>query len=357
MTAARRSVAALLSFLALGAAASAQQPLADAVYNDLNDAVIRHQIAAGSAEFAAAANDLVEAISAYCATGADADLATAHTVFHAAYDRWMAIGWVNFGPQTLLMRSVRVHFWPDSRNALGRQLAGVLTSPRPDLLEPPVLGRASVALQGLPALERLLFEATPVADDAYACDLAVAVAGNVQGIAADLSASWADDDQLASVLPAGAALAANLFQSIHDQLELIVARKVAPVLGETAADARPRLAENWRSGRAMRNIAVNLAAVLGVVQNGDATGFADVLRESAGRPDAAAAVSDALEEAVASAPIVDGCGIAADGRAGGFLLSNGLGSVWRYNPADGMLRQLSASQAPVAHWDNHLTAI
>ena len=62
-------------------------------------------------------------------------------------------------------------------------------------------------------------------------------------------------------------------------------------------------------------------------------------------------------EVVSSAAVVDGCGIAANGRPGGFLLSNGLGGLWQHNLADGVLRQLSVSQAPVAHWDNHLTAI
>ena len=60
---------------------------------------------------------------------------------------------------------------------------------------------------------------------------------------------------------------------------------------------------------------------------------------------------------LASVTVADGCGIAADGRAGGFVLSSGLGGLWRYHVPSQDLRQLSAVREPVAQWDNHLTAV
>ena len=300
---AKRYLAAVVAVLPLLTVppGGAQQPLPDAVYEDVNQAVIRDQIVPAAEAMAAAADGLEADLQAYCAAPDASRLERARAAFHAAYDRWMTLGWVSFGPQALHMRAVRMHFWPDSRNTLGRQLAGVLNAPREDLLELQTLSQASVALQGLPALERLLFDATPISDDDYACELAAAIAGNVQAIAAELAAGWGDSGRLASELPGGAALTANLFQSVHEQLELIVTRKIVPVLGENPADARARSAENWRSERAVRNIVVNLTAILGVLENGQAMGFADVLRDHADRPDVAAAIVEALEQALAIA--------------------------------------------------------
>lgn len=137
--------------------AAAQTAPEGARYAELNDAIITHQIAPAHEAFAIAARDLAAALDGYCVTETSG-LDTVFDAYHDTYDGWMAVSWVNFGPQSLFMRPVRVHFWPDSRNTVGRQLAGVLNEPRDDLLDPEVLASASVALQGLPALERLLFE-------------------------------------------------------------------------------------------------------------------------------------------------------------------------------------------------------
>ena len=298
--------AALAPLLTVPAAAVAQQPLPDAVYDDLNQAIIRDQIAPVTVALATEADALAAAMQTYCAAPGTDSLDAAQAAFHAVYDRWMTVSWVNFGPQVLLMRPMRLHFWPDSRNTLGRQLSGVLNTPREDLLEQETLAQASVALQGLPALERLLFEETPVAGDDYACDLAVAIAGNVQGIAAGLAAGWNDADHLAATLPDGAALTTNLFQSVFEHLELIVTRKIEPVLGASAEDGRPRLAENWRSERALRNIVMNLTAMSGALENADATGFTDVIRDEAEQPQTAAALVGSIEEALTIARSLEG---------------------------------------------------
>lgn len=279
------------------ATAVAQTAPDDATYAALNDAIIEGQIAPAHQAFAVASQNLAGALDGYCLT-ATGDLDAVIDAYHDTYDRWMAVSWVNFGPQSLFMRPVRVHFWPDSRNSVGRQLAGVLSEPREDLLDPEVLASASVALQGLPALERLLFEGDGLSPESYTCALGVAIAANLEAIGADLSAAWADPDAPAAALPDDAALAVTMFQAAFEQLELILTRKLAGPLGESADEARPRLAENWRSGRALRNIAVNLATLRELTENGDQTGFADLLREAPGGADIADRVIAELDAAI-----------------------------------------------------------
>ncbi|MEO3429042.1 DUF1513 domain-containing protein [Pelagibius sp. CAU 1746] len=52
----------------------------------------------------------------------------------------------------------------------------------------------------------------------------------------------------------------------------------------------------------------------------------------------------------------DGCGVAASGGPGGFLLSNGHGRLLRYNALSGEMRRLDDPAAMPVLWDNHLLA-
>jgi hypothetical protein len=60
---------------------------------------------------------------------------------------------------------------------------------------------------------------------------------------------------------------------------------------------------------------------------------------------------------LATAPVRDGCGIAADTEAGRFVLSSGVSGLWRFDVAAGRLDRLARAADPVAHWDNHLTPV
>lgn len=58
-----------------------------------------------------------------------------------------------------------------------------------------------------------------------------------------------------------------------------------------------------------------------------------------------------------SVSITDGCGIASGRSAGTFILSSGTGGLWRFDLLNGHLQRLAGPIAPIAHWDNHLTAL
>ncbi len=60
---------------------------------------------------------------------------------------------------------------------------------------------------------------------------------------------------------------------------------------------------------------------------------------------------------LAEAQVPDGCGVAPDGTAGGFLISSGLGGHWRFSAVDGGLGRLRGMGAPIVRWDNHMTRV
>lgn len=308
-------LAALACLLVLPVAGHAQA-LPDALYDRFNRDIVRGQVIPGYRAFAAETARLDEAANAYCAAPDDAAHGALIDRYHDAYDAWEGVQWLGFGPAKDFMRIMRIQFWPDSRNTLTRHIATLMADPRTDLLDPAVLADASVALQGFPALERLLFDDAPPGEDAYACALAAAIAANLAQMAADLAAVWdpIPDDPEASAraaidalgYPEPAALTGELYQALYFHLEAILTVKLARPMGETLEDARATRGESWRSGRSMRNIRRNLSAIRGLLDNGDALGFADIVAETAGRPDLADALRAALDEAIAAADALAG---------------------------------------------------
>ena len=78
-------------------------------------------------------------------------------------------------------------------------------------------------------------------------------------IAAELAAGLTGGRQAAT-----AAARAALATDIVTAFEVIEDRKIRTVLGKSRAGAKPRLAEAWRSGRSLRNIELNLTALLAI---------------------------------------------------------------------------------------------
>lgn len=144
------------------------------------------------AAFAGAADRLDGAVDAFCGSPDAATLDAARAAWRDAVPAFAAIEPLRVGPVIEENRINRVFFWPDSRRAGERQLRALLAEPGP--LDAAGIAGKSVAVQGLPALERLLYakgiDADPAAAAAATCRVAVAVAGNVSGIAAELHAAW-----------------------------------------------------------------------------------------------------------------------------------------------------------------------
>lgn len=145
--------------------------------------------------------DLSAAVDAVCKDGgSEASRKAAAAAFADTVRAWGGLDFIRFGPVAREHRLERVFFWPDPRGTTARQLNGLLAARKPELLEPGALASQSVAVQGLTALEVLLYdEKTPLGtgmDDAarYRCALASAIAVNVHGIANEISAGWTGED-------------------------------------------------------------------------------------------------------------------------------------------------------------------
>lgn len=153
--------------------------------------------------FAQTTARLEKAIDALCREGAaPADQARAEAVaaFGEAVKAWASVDVIRFGPGMQKNRIERVFFWPDPRTFTPRQLSQTLAARAPGPLEPGRIESQSVAVQGLTALEILLFDdKAPLGagtDEAarYRCGFARAIAVNLEKIAGELKTGWAGDD-------------------------------------------------------------------------------------------------------------------------------------------------------------------
>ena len=204
------------------------------------------------AAFAEAASGLDDAVRAWCAsvgdgaTGHEAGLDAARAAWRGTVPAFGAVEPLRVGPVLDDNRVNRVFFWPDSRRAGERQLRALLAEPGE--LDVEAMPGKSVAVQGLPALERLLYGEVAEADPDAACRVAVPVAGNVREIAAALDVEWAAPDGIGArmieppsddpLLRSEREVLRSLVTQLQAGLELVADAKLAPLVGADVADMR-----------------------------------------------------------------------------------------------------------------------
>ncbi|OSM07136.1 imelysin family protein [Magnetofaba australis] len=198
------------------------------------------------------------------------DLVAARSAFHAAMDAWQGTQPIRIGPVMAQTGPARWQYWPDKHGSGGRQMRRALKTRPEALLKPGALATQSVALRDFQALERLLFPTGGAAPDpaSYGAALAAAIAAHLAEQSQSLRMQWDDQFQPALDDPAhsngafyDAPDAARAWlKSIHEAISLLILQKLERPLDESLEAANPKRAENWRSARSGRNVAINVAA-------------------------------------------------------------------------------------------------
>jgi predicted lipoprotein len=109
------------------------------------------------AALAAATGSLDDKVAALCKQPSAAALQAAKDAFAGAVDAWSKVEIFRFGPIVQDRRYERLFYWPDPKGIGLRQVQDALAKRDEDLTLPYELSAKSVALQGLPALEYLLY--------------------------------------------------------------------------------------------------------------------------------------------------------------------------------------------------------
>jgi hypothetical protein len=289
-------------------------------------------------KFDAAADALLNAAVAFKAKPAATNFATLMGAFGQFSDAWMAVQLLRFGPLSQDQRLDRIAYWPERRSITDKQMAAFITAADSSKLAPASFATSSVAIQGLSALERLLFDGEstgdgkPVSDKAfghlsdgtpvaaYRAAFIVAIATNLRQIAKETRKSWTElATKLAKSDQAGLAASpqeatGQIYAALLAEAQIIGDQKIGLALGKSIDAAKPKQAEQWRAGRSLPNISLNLSALRQALI-GDPAGSVIALVPAAQASDlkqrltvaldacdqAAAAISKPLDIAVADA--------------------------------------------------------
>ncbi len=282
-------------------------PVAAADHAAIAKRALAEHILPGYERLAGATAALADAAGTACAGSgaagsgaADADAIEA--AYQAAFDAWMGVSHIGFGPAEEDGTAFGIAFWPDTRGMTPKALGALIASENPAVRDPAAFREVSVAARGLFALDALLNDpdAPPLEAGSYRCALVAAIAVDMAATAETLLARWRDpygpllttagapeNPLYLSPQESTRALYSALTTGLQADIDLRIGRPLG-----TFDRPQPRRAEAWRSGRALRNVELSLAALEDLFD----AAFAPELA-----PQAVATVDLAFDEAEAAA--------------------------------------------------------
>jgi predicted lipoprotein len=241
-------------------------------------------------DLAAKTDILKDKAAALCAEPSAAALEDTKDAFAATVESWSKVEILRFGPVNKDHRYERLFYWPDPKGIGLRQGKAALAAKDETVTLADTLAGKSVALQGLPALEYLLYgdgadaltQGDPEAD--FRCSFVSSVAANIDRVARAIVEDWREGAAYSKLFlspgpndplyRAPKDVTLELFKAFTSGIELVRDQKLDKPLGASPETARPRLAAFWRSGLTFPNMAGNLEGVRTLFTEG---GFAKVV--------------------------------------------------------------------------------
>jgi uncharacterized protein len=299
----RHPKAAEVAFAALMFCAGIGTASAEADHAAIARASLTEVIRPGYPALGDATGALSEKIGTLCKEPSEQALKNAKDAFAATVDAWSKVEIFRFGPIVQDHRFERFFYWPDPKSLGLKQIQDALARRDDAATLPNELANKSVALQGLPALEYLLYgdgadtlsHAASVVDGqkplpdvggegAFRCSFALSVATNLDRIAKNVIEGWREGSAYEKAFLTPAAedpayhapkeVTLELFKAFSAGIELVRDQKLAKPLGSSPPVARPKLAAFWRSDLTFANMIGNLEGVRLLFAKG---GFAQVV--------------------------------------------------------------------------------
>lgn len=196
----------------------------------------------------------------------DCDPQSIQPAFHHAYDAWIGVAHIQFGPVEDLGLGLAMSFWPDPKDSTGKALARLMADEDGIVDDPARFPDVSAAAQGFTALERLLYEDQNNTD--YACRLTRAISLGLADKAAAINAGWPNFAGLMTTAGADgntrfqseAETDRALYTALSTGLEFLHDQRLGRPLG-TFDRLRPLRAEARRSERSLRHVSLSLMAL------------------------------------------------------------------------------------------------
>ena len=223
-------------------------------------------------QFALTAGTMEKSMEMLCSDQSPDKLTEAQSNFVSLVNAWSEAEIIRFGPITIDNRLERILFWPDRKSIGLKQVQAALADKDTSATDPATLKGKSVAMQGLGALEYVLFgtesESLEAPGDGYRCAYGLAVAKNIDGMADDVLDAWRVPDGIAlqwanagpdnPVYRNDDEAMTELFNVFVHGLEMTRDVRLKGFLGAAPADDKPKQAIYWRSGATIVSLSANL---------------------------------------------------------------------------------------------------
>ena len=228
-------------------------------------------------QFAKKSQQLSTEIETLCKTKDATQTNAARSAFTETVATFSEIEFYRVGPMIEKNRQNRLFYWPDTRRVGERQLRSLLANSEDFNIKN--ITQKSVALQGFPALERLLFDNASNAElttpTNNRCAIAKTVAVNIENLATQLQTAWSDPLGILQQMLAPTD-SSELFRSetevlrsyitqLSAGLEFLITRKLEPLVAEIEINklkanykASIRKAPFWRSDNFLTNVKGNI---------------------------------------------------------------------------------------------------
>ena len=233
--------------------------------NTIIESVVTHHILSGFSNLADQTANFEATAQKDCTPSSEA----LRDSYGRAFDAWVSVSHLRFGPTEVGDRAFALAFWPDSRGATPRTLATLIAQQDPVAANAETYADVSIAARGFYAMEFLLFDAATIesADPEYFCTLVQAVAADIAANSAAIAQDWATDyaDKMLKPTPEGTyrsdeEVLQELFKALTTGLEFTSDTRLGRPLG-TYDNPRPTRAEAWRSARSARHVALSLGSL------------------------------------------------------------------------------------------------
>lgn len=217
------------------------------------------------------AQQLTHQTSALCHRPTEKQLLQTQSAFYRTVHSWASIEWFRIGPAIKKNRIERFFYFPDRKSRGLKQVQRALLKKNQSVLDVEKLQTMSVALQGLGALDFLLFGKG--ADDLYTqgsfrCAFAKTISENLHKIATSVYKQWRSNQQLRQYWQVPGqhnpffrtnkeAMNSIIGTLIHG-LESIRDTRIRIFLRSTAEKDRPKSAPLWRSVATIESLVANL---------------------------------------------------------------------------------------------------
>lgn len=243
----------------------------------------------GYRHFRETTDNLRTSMRALCAEPSAGNLTSARAAFGQTVSAWSRIEIVRVGPVIEDNRFERILFYPDRKGTGLKQVQAILAAPDESATAVETLKDKSVAMQGLGALEFVLFgtgsEILANEKNGFRCRYGAAIAGNLLRLGGELADEW---DKPAGIQAAWKhpgpdnpvfrdgreAITALLGILVHSA-EAIRDQRVETFYKGEGSKAFPRQAIYWRSGNTWNSIHGNLEGLRALLGQSDMVALLD----------------------------------------------------------------------------------